>query len=282
MKHLNLLKIESKIYKTILLFFIFLFSFANSQSKRFYYVMNYKIDTLSTYKTDLMVLEINEKNNYFFSDEYLKADSISSRTKKQIIPQPVFEDIIIWNKSSQEFSFIKTLSMNFYKYNSVKKINWSITNEIKKIGSYNVRKAKTNFSGRNWTAWFCDEIPLPYGPYFFYGLPGLILEVYDDDSNFYFSFFKNYNFKENSNTDKLIEKATGSFLVNIKEVDWKAVQINYYNNPMSEYKNGDAYMTKDNGEVFTANDYKNMELQIQNQIKSFNNPIELSEKIHYK
>lgn len=172
--------------------------------------------------------------------------------------------------------------MNFYIYNTINKINWSIESEKKIIGNFSVQKATTNVMGRKWVAWFCNDIPLPYGPYCFTGLPGLILEIYDDKLNYKFSFMKNINYKKNSECDKLVYDLTKNFSVNITENEFKKIQINYYNNPLSEYKNGDAYMTKDNGEQFTTNDYKELEIQIKKQIINNNNPIDLENKIDYE
>ena len=57
--------------------------------------------------------------------------------------------------------------------------NWNITSEKKKIEAYNCLKATTIFRGREYIAWFTPEIPLSDGPYKFWGLPGLILEIQD-------------------------------------------------------------------------------------------------------
>ena len=59
--------------------------------------------------------------------------------------------------------------------------NWKLNNDTKKIGNFNCQKATIKFRGRNYTAWFTNEIPVRYGPWKFQGLSGLILEVYDDD-----------------------------------------------------------------------------------------------------
>lgn len=66
-------------------------------------------------------------------------------------------------------------------------INWQITDSTKKVGNYTARKATTYFRGRDYTAWFTPEIPVPYGPWKLHGLPGLILQAYDQSSNIYFS-----------------------------------------------------------------------------------------------
>jgi len=62
----------------------------------------------------------------------------------------------------------------------VPKINWKLINETKKIGNFTCKKATTFFRGRNYTAWYNPEIAVPFGPWKFQGLPGLILEVIDD------------------------------------------------------------------------------------------------------
>lgn len=64
---------------------------------------------------------------------------------------------------------------------STGEIDWKLKNEQKEIGSFTATKATASFRGRNYTAWFTTEIPVDAGPWKFLGLPGLILEVYDDE-----------------------------------------------------------------------------------------------------
>lgn len=65
---------------------------------------------------------------------------------------------------------------------------WSITDSTKQIGGYTCRSATSFFRGRHYTCWFTPEIPLNNGPWKFGGLPGLILEVYDDERKVQFLF----------------------------------------------------------------------------------------------
>ena len=63
------------------------------------------------------------------------------------------------------------------------KINWKVENDSKKIGMFTCKKATAKFRGRDYTAWFTYEIPLPFGPWKLNGLPGMILEAYDQGRN---------------------------------------------------------------------------------------------------
>lgn len=49
---------------------------------------------------------------------------------------------------------------------------------------YPCRRAKTHFRGRDFIAWYTDELPFSVGPWKFSGLPGLILCVYDTQRHY--------------------------------------------------------------------------------------------------
>jgi len=86
----------------------------------------------------------------------------------------------------------------FQKYNLIKetlpKIKWKIINEYKDFKNLKCQKANGYFRGRNYTAWFSKDIPLPFGPWKLNGLPGLIIEAKDDKNQVYFTASKiSYN-----------------------------------------------------------------------------------------
>ncbi|MFY0631526.1 MAG: GLPGLI family protein [Flavobacteriaceae bacterium] len=64
-------------------------------------------------------------------------------------------------------------------------IKWILVNETKTIGSLQVQKATTKFRGRNYVAWYSLDYPLKFGPWKFQGLPGLIVEIYDDTNRYH-------------------------------------------------------------------------------------------------
>jgi GLPGLI family protein len=59
--------------------------------------------------------------------------------------------------------------------------DWKLKSETKAIGNFKCQKATITYRGRNYIAWFTNEIPVPFGPWKFQGLSGIILEVYDTD-----------------------------------------------------------------------------------------------------
>ena len=91
------------------------------------------------------------KKNMIFSKEYLTEDNGNSYREIQ-----VYEPI---------------------------SVRWRFQNEIKKIDNYLCKKAITHFRGRNYTAWYSEDIPIFQGPWKFHGLPGLLFELIDDSGD---------------------------------------------------------------------------------------------------
>jgi len=66
-------------------------------------------------------------------------------------------------------------------------LEWTVHPEQKRVGSYLCQKAGVHFRGRDYTAWFTPEIPVPFGPWKLGMLPGLILEISDEKEQVRFS-----------------------------------------------------------------------------------------------
>ena len=64
---------------------------------------------------------------------------------------------------------------------------WELVPGDSVIAGYTCHRAQTHYRGRDYTAWYTEEIPLSYGPYKFRGLPGLIACIYDRDRDYVFS-----------------------------------------------------------------------------------------------
>lgn len=62
---------------------------------------------------------------------------------------------------------------------------WQIFSDTLIMNGYNCKKATANVGGRQWVAFFSEAIPIPYGPWFLRGLPGLIVYAESDDIHKY-------------------------------------------------------------------------------------------------
>ena len=69
---------------------------------------------------------------------------------------------------------------------SLHPMTWELVDEIKDIDGLECHKAVTNFRGRSYTAWYAPDIPIGNGPWKLGGLPGLVVEAYEDNQDLYF------------------------------------------------------------------------------------------------
>ena len=64
---------------------------------------------------------------------------------------------------------------------------WTITDSTREVLGYTCQQATADFRGRHWTAWFATDIPVSDGPWKLGGLPGLILDAYDEGQQHVFT-----------------------------------------------------------------------------------------------
>lgn len=87
----------------------------------------------------------------------------------------------IKNLSENKFKNYESIFMDWYYYEEpIPQIEWNLVAGTDEICGHECKKATTTFRGRNWTAWYTEEIPIDNGPWKFGCLPGLILKVEDD------------------------------------------------------------------------------------------------------
>lgn len=184
-----------------LLFLLFLLQRINGQTQRFIYEYSFKPDSLNKENVikEIMNLDISDKGSTFYSNLLLDKDSIfMDQVENGKISGNITLDFRKIKKSQTNFIISKkypsleiTLHTSFNALNLAVKenriLNWKIQPETNIIEGFKVQKATTNFAGRNWTAWFANDIQLQDGPYKFCGLPGLILNIQDENGDFIFS-----------------------------------------------------------------------------------------------
>lgn len=114
---------------------------------------------------------------------------------------------------------------------------WEIKEEEKRIGNYICKKAIGKFRGREYTAWFAEEIPIASGPWKLFGLPGLILEAFDSKMEFY-AVAKELNFNAELDKEDLKMDFTTSYTFDEYKQYRKNYKENYVNSIKSKLPRG--------------------------------------------
>lgn len=90
--------------------------------------------------------------------------------------------------SESKFFTKEKLVNNYLIEEPTPKLNWKISKDTTSISGIHCQKATAYFKGRNWIAWFATDLPFQSGPWKLNGLPGLIVEAYDDKKDVQFLF----------------------------------------------------------------------------------------------
>lgn len=130
--------------------------------------------------------------SYFMFDTMIAIDSIQRVRELSVadimsIRSPLYYLI---KKDADKISHFESFGKDLLKFEESVVFDWKLSREEKKIGGYNCKKAYATYEGRDWIAWYASDIPVSSGPYKFYGLPGLILDLSDSDNLFHFSAYK--------------------------------------------------------------------------------------------
>ncbi len=98
--------------------------------------------------------------------------------------------VLYKNIKTHRYTQLRPLMQQVYLIkDSLPKYHWKTTNESKTIGKYMVVKAEADYNEKgkkkHLTAWFTPEIPISNGPDKFGGLPGLIIELNNNNEEVY-------------------------------------------------------------------------------------------------
>ncbi|WP_370900731.1 GLPGLI family protein [Chryseobacterium gossypii] len=172
------------IYGIILSFFSALIS---GQNKIFTYEYTFVPDSTAAESklSEIMILNAGKDKSEYYSQQGMKIDSVllSNRKKGNFEPYtgpaPAVSDRIIKYYSDKTLDHLTTIGSTRYLIEDNREPVWKLLPGFKEILGLKVLKATTSLAGREWIAWFSNDIPLQDGPYKFRGLPGLIIQIED-------------------------------------------------------------------------------------------------------
>lgn len=148
------------------------------------------------YTADQMLLQIGPDGlSKFSSYKNLTVDSLLMK----ITPEQVAEAAMDGKLSTGEFMTIfknyplgklthtEKICMDWFRYEEeMPELEWELTDSVTNVLGYECHSAVCNFRGREWTAFYTEDIPLMEGPWKLHGLPGLIMRASDKEGHYLF------------------------------------------------------------------------------------------------
>lgn len=226
---------------------------AQETANRFFYDLTFKPkkDSARTERV-MMILDITKDKSIYRDYTMVAQDSIVKIQVEAMQKSGVFKDIskmVTMPKFSEKVykfypemkvQYVERISSGFTPvnigYNDDAKMDWKISAEKAKIGSYNAQKATTEFGGRKWIAWFSSEIPLQDGPYKFHGLPGLIVKIEDEGSNYIWELKGNKkveNFNETTYLESISPGGNGGKVQEVSREKFEKTFADYKKDPFA-------------------------------------------------
>lgn len=165
------------------------------------YELTYQPDSTDVHSTkqEKMFLYLGDRTSRFSSAGKAIGDSLQSTfdytnfnqeafmRMRNEIPSTHFKYVIYKGVFPGKVTYSSQVVTDKYYYSQDKDIfDWKIHSERDTIAGFAVQKATSSFAGRDYTAWFTNEVPISDGPYKFCGLPGLIVQIADDKNNYVF------------------------------------------------------------------------------------------------
>tara|TARA_R110002124_G_scaffold49369_1_gene144839 strand:- start:718 stop:1536 length:819 start_codon:yes stop_codon:yes gene_type:complete len=139
------------------------------------------------------------KQSFFYSENFGKTDSIKALINSgKLSPQEymadpkyrfktMFNQFTTKNYADRSAETVEKILFNQFLFPVEAKLKWTITEETDTISGFVCTKATTSYAGRDYVAWFTMVVPVADGPYVFWGLPGLVVQVGDTKEHYVFT-----------------------------------------------------------------------------------------------
>lgn len=240
------------------------------ENMEFVYTYSWCNDTTGTlednYTSDQMLLQIAQNGlSKFSSYKNLTVDSILMKITDEQLFEAASEGklangefmTIFKNYPAGKLTHTEKICMDWFRYEEdLPEMKWELTDSVTNVLGYECRGAKCDFRGREWMAFYCEDIPIMDGPWKLYGLPGLIMKASDKDGHYNFECI---GIKSNANRPITIYKVPFNKTDRKKYYDTKH---RYDINPYAYFEaggNGHITVTDEAGNV-SADAYDPIEL----------------------
>lgn len=151
--------------------------------------------------TETMLLVIGKNASMYTSFDKINRDLDLPIANTEAIRKAPFKPVTLidyfYFSKENKFYTREKLFTDYIISEEAPKIDWKIAKDTANFSGISCRKATAYFKGRNWTAWYAPALPFQSGPWKLNGLPGLIIEAYDEKKEVKFEIIRLSNLQEN-------------------------------------------------------------------------------------
>ncbi|MDY3521791.1 GLPGLI family protein [Riemerella anatipestifer] len=198
---------------------------------------------------ELFSLQVSDNRSFFISENLLKYDSIftsemntamrsgsnSINFSGKSFPKTNSKFLVV--QENDKTIFYGTVGTSVLAYQEPKINSWKLVDETKIVNSFSCKKAELRFKGRDWIAWYSTEIPFPYGPYKFGGLPGLIIKMTDKKEEYDFELVKSLPSRDLKGKIVGINKKRYDNSISVTKQELEVAKDNFRKNLLQSMKN---------------------------------------------
>lgn len=159
--------------------YLIILSFSTLQAQQTDWVQIGYTQILGSQITNAKLLYNNNESVYYFGN-VTKID-ITSFNMTYIVTDDIGTVIYKNQKEKKLFTRMASKKEVVLITDDFPNLNWTLSNETKKIADFTLTKAFADFRGRKYIAWFSEQLPGSNGPLKMGGLPGTILELETED-----------------------------------------------------------------------------------------------------
>jgi GLPGLI family protein len=127
--------------------------------------------------------------NAQFKKAYAEAAAASPDGNVRINRRGVGTPVEYYQYPDEQKLYTKDQLFNSYLIDGpMPAIVWKIGADTSTFGGLHCQKATCHFKGRDYTVWFCPDLPVHIGPWKLNGLPGVIVDAHDAKNEVVFKF----------------------------------------------------------------------------------------------
>ncbi len=198
---------------------------------------------------------INDSLSYWVEENKFLQDSVMMGVKNGTIlgdfvlanlgsmPKAKSYKKIVKNRNRNTIDFFdKIYVIDYYFKLNPNRLNWKILNIQDTINGYYCVKAKVYHKGRNFEAWYTQDIPISEGPEKFYGLPGMIVKIVDEKNHYDFNLI---GFEVFDKPITIMDDNLGK-LKTISVKEYKKAKESFYQDPIPEMESMGVVINEEN------------------------------------